>query len=119
MPTYIVYERHTGEIAHTHIDPEGVLSTPEDILMLVDQDRDQSGLVVTLADEPMVPEQVGQRVDPFARRVVPVPEGATGAAAGGHAISFQPDLETPATAARTDRPTRDRPRVRPIPNQIR
>jgi hypothetical protein len=117
MPTYVVYERHTGQIAHTHIDPEGVLSTPEDILLLVDQDRDKAGLVVTLADEPMVPEPTGQRVDPFASRIIPVAEGAIGAAGGGRAIPFHPERETPTMTARISLPSRERPHVRPVPKQ--
>jgi len=32
MKTFVVFDRSTGEILHTHVEPEGLQTTPEEIL---------------------------------------------------------------------------------------
>lgn len=50
MPTYVIFNKKNGKIVHTHVEPEEVKTSKENILSLVDSSYDRSSLEVTLVD---------------------------------------------------------------------
>lgn len=54
MPTYVIFHRKTGELVHTHIEPEGVDTSKEGLLSMVDPSYDPSDLDVKLVDPDVI-----------------------------------------------------------------
>ena len=64
MPTYLVIERSSGHVVHTHVEPDHVGTAEQDVLEHVDPAHDRSGLqVVRVGDAPSA-EGVLHRYDP-------------------------------------------------------
>jgi|GEM_PF-2529340 len=63
MSMYVVYNRKTGEIVHSHAEPEDMKTPREEILSLVDPSHDASQLEVALVDPEAVRVDKTYRMD--------------------------------------------------------
>jgi hypothetical protein len=96
MPTYIVFDRTTGDVLHAHVEPEEMRSAPEDVLRLVDADIDRSSLEVVAVAGPSAVEGQALRVDPETGRLLGGPAATGGNGGGGLATAAVPELLAPA-----------------------
>ena len=95
MPTYVVFDRRTGDVVHAHVEPEGTRPSPEDVLRLVDAALDRSVLdVLKVAG---TADLAGQtlRVNLKERRIVSAPTEAGANRGGGVATAVESELLLP------------------------
>ena len=83
MKTFIIFDRKTGEILQTHVQPDDAPPSPEDLARLVRPDI-QVDAVDVLAVDDLAPGS-GYRVDVKARQLVAVEAGKVPGAGGAAA----------------------------------
>ena len=82
MATYVIYERSTGKIVHTHVQPDDMPMMREALCSLTEQDP--AKLDILLIDPQDVDAEGLYSVDPKSKRLQPAKEKtAAGFAIGG------------------------------------
>lgn len=76
MAMYVIYDRHSGEIVHTHVQPEEIPLSREDVLALVERDQDPQRLATLLVDPAQVKPEGLYRVDVSCGELRPVDDGS-------------------------------------------
>ena len=69
MPTYIVIHRETGEVVHTHAEPDEARTDEQHVLEHVDPEHDRGQLRVMRVDDDALKEGLLHRFDPDAERL--------------------------------------------------
>jgi hypothetical protein len=95
VPTYVVFNRSTGEIVHVHFEPAGIGSSPEDVLRLVETELDRATLEVLPVAEDVAHGAQALRVEPRERRIVSAPVAEAVNSGGGLAVAIESELLLP------------------------
>ena len=64
MPTYVIYERSTGRIVHTHSQPDDLPMTRETLFALIEPKRNPKKLATLVIDPAEIKPEMLYRVDP-------------------------------------------------------
>jgi hypothetical protein len=91
MPTYVVFDRETGEPVLTHAEPEGVKTSQEGLLSMVDPSYDRSRLEVTLVDPDTTSVGYTYGVDLRTRKLEAVERESVAGFGGGSGRLFDPE----------------------------
>jgi len=94
MPTYVVFDRETGEPVLTHAEPESVETSQEGLLSMVDPSYDRSRLEVTLVDPDATSVGGAYRIDLRTRKLQAVERGSVEGFGVGSGRLFDPESTT-------------------------
>lgn len=89
MVSYAVYDRNTGQVVHVHVEPAGLETSHEEILQLVDPQRDRALEVVRMPKEGLK----GNALRVVDGQLSPADEGVGFGAAGGGDGTIEPVAE--------------------------
>jgi hypothetical protein len=98
MPIYVIYHRETGEPVHTHSEPEGMRTSREGLLAMVDRSYDPAVLEVAMVDPDSIRIDESQRMDLETGKLRAV-EGELAGFGAGASSAF--DLEAPTRPVQT------------------
>ena len=83
MVTYVIYDRKSGRIVHTHVRAGDLPLSREGLISLVDRSHDLESLDMLLVDPAQMKEDSLYRVDPKSKRLEQVDsKAASGSGAG-------------------------------------
>ena len=98
MATYVIYERGTGNIVHTHVQPDQMPIRREQLFALIGSKRGDSKLDVLVIDPAQMKSESLYRVDPKTRQLQVADGKGGGFALGGvtslASVSDAVDLKT-------------------------
>ena len=69
MPTYVIYERSTGRIVHTHSQPDDLPMTQETLFALIEPERNPKKLATLVIDPAEIKSETLYRVDPTSKEL--------------------------------------------------
>jgi hypothetical protein len=91
MATYLIFNVTTGEVVHTHSEPDDVQTSHEGILAMVDAGLDRDELRVTVADAAQFRIGEAHRVEPASGQIQRrEDEGPFGLGGGGPSSQLLP-----------------------------
>ena len=102
MPTFIVVHRETGEIVHTHAEPDEARTDEQNVLEHVDPAHDRAQLRVVRVDDDALKEGLLHRFDPDSERLEEV-EKAPGFGGGSVRAAATPPPSARVTYRRETR----------------
>lgn len=83
MATYLIYDRNSGRVVHTHVQADDLPLSREGLMALVDRRQDVSSLAALLVDPAQIKEDYLYRVDPASKQLQQVDsKAASGSGAG-------------------------------------
>jgi hypothetical protein len=94
MPTYVIFNRETGEPVHTHSEPEEMRTSREGLFAMVDPSHDPSLLDVVMVDPDSIRMGESHQMDPKTGRLAIVLKGERAGFGAGAGTAFDPDAPT-------------------------
>jgi hypothetical protein len=77
VPTYVIYEKSTGKVVHTHSQPDDLPMTRDTLFALVEPKRDPKKLATLVIDPGEIKPEMLYRVDPTSKELQPTDEKTT------------------------------------------
>jgi hypothetical protein len=69
VPTYVVYERKTGRVVHTHSQPDDLPMTQETLFTLIEPKRNTKKLATLVIDPAEIEPEKLYRVNPTSKEL--------------------------------------------------
>jgi hypothetical protein len=91
---YVIFNRKTGELVQTHIEPEEVRTPREELLSMVDPIHEQSELDVVLVDPESISVNTSYRIEIETGKLIAIGQSETAGFGSGTARQFDPEAIT-------------------------
>jgi hypothetical protein len=94
MVTYVIYDRNTGRIVHTHVQTGDLPLGREGLISLVDRSHDLENLDTLVVDPAQMKEDYLYRVEPKSKQLEQVDSKAASGSGAGAARHVSADWAT-------------------------